>query len=113
MPKFASARALKSAFTGVLKRRMASGDLDVTSFAKQMQTSRSAVRRLLDENNTAITVHTLVRAAEVAGLEISFTVRQKSPAELTNLARKLAVTKSPAQAAVLKKNLVAGFYGRA
>jgi plasmid maintenance system antidote protein VapI len=113
MSNYATARTLKSELAGVLKQRMASGGLDVTSFAKQMQTSRSAVRRLLDANNTAITIHTLARAAEVAGLEISFTVRQKSPAELTGLARQLATAKSPAKAARLKKNLVAGFYGKA
>ncbi len=92
---------------------MASGDIDVSSFAKRMKTSRSAVRRLLDEKNTAITIRTLARAAEVAGLEIVFTVRQKSPAELTGLARQLAAAKSPAKAAQLKKNLIAGFYGQA
>lgn len=113
MPKLSTARVLKHELSGALKQRMASSNLDVSSFAKQMQTSRSAVRRLLDENNTAITIHTLARAAEVAGLEISFTVRQKSPAELTGLARQLATTKSPAKAALLKKNLVAGFYGKA
>jgi len=113
MPKHSTARALKTELAGVLKQRMASGALDVSSFAKQMKTSRSAVRRLLDEKNTAITIHTMARAAEVAGLEISFTVRQKSPAELTGLAQQLAGTKSPAKAARLKKSLLAGFYGQA
>ena len=113
MSKHSTARTLKSELAGALKQRMASSNLDVSSFAKQMQTSRSAVRRLLDEKNTAITIHTLARAAEIAGLEISFTVRQKSPVELTDLARQLAGTKSPAKAARLKKSLVAGFYGQA
>ena len=112
MSKHTTARALKTELAGVLKQRMASGGIDVSSFAKQMQTSRSAVRRLLDEKNTAITIHTLARAAEVAGLEISFTVRQKSPAELTGLARQLAATKSPSKGALLKKKLIAGFYGQ-
>ena len=112
MPKYSTARILKNELAGALKQRMTSSNLDVSSFAKQMKTSRSAVRRLLDEKNTAITITTLARAAEVAGLEISFTVRQKSPAELTGLARQLANTKSPAKAALLKKNLVTGFYGR-
>lgn len=112
MSKHATARALKSELTGALKRRMASGDMDVSSFAKQMQTSRSAVRRLLDEDNTAITIRTLARAAEIAGLEITLTVRQKSPVELTGLARQLAGAKSPAKAVALKKRLAAGFYGQ-
>lgn len=113
MPKYSTALALKSELAGALKQRMASSDIDISGFAKQMKTSRSAVRRLLDTKNTAITIHTLARAAEVAGLEISFTVRQKSPAELTGLAKQLAGTKSPAKAARLKKSLVSGFYGQA
>ena len=113
MVKHSTARTLKSELTTALKQRMASSNLDVSSFAKQMQTSRSAVRRLLDENNTAITIHTLARAAEIAGLEVSITVRQKSPAQLTALARQLVRAKSPVKAARLKKSLVAGFYGRA
>jgi len=91
---------------------MASGNLDVSNFAKRLKTSRSAVRRLLDEKNTAITIRTLARAADAAGLEISFKMREKSPAELTDLARQLAGTKSPAKAGRLKKSLVAGFYGQ-
>jgi plasmid maintenance system antidote protein VapI len=113
MPKYTTARALKTELAGVLKQRMASGDFDVSSFAKRMKTSRSAVRRLLDTKNTAITIRTLARAAEVAGLEITFTLRQKSPVELTDLARQLADTKSASKAARLKKDLVAGFYGQA
>ncbi|HRI81364.1 MAG TPA: hypothetical protein PLF88_02925 [Opitutaceae bacterium] len=112
MPTDATALALKSELTGALKQRIASGDIDVSSFAKQMQTSRSAVRRLLDEENTAITIRTLARAAEIAGLEIKLTVRQKSPAELTGLARQLVGAKSRAKAAALKKRLAAGFYGQ-
>ena len=113
MPKYTTARALKTELAGVLKQRIASGDFDVSSFAKRMNTSRSAVRRLLDSKNTAITIRTLARAAEVAGLEITFTLRQKSPVELTDLARQLADTKSASKAARLKKDLVAGFYGKA
>ena len=113
MPKNASARALKTELAEALRQRMASGDLDVSGFAKRMKTSRSAVRRLLDTENTAITIHPLARAAEVAGLEISFTVRQKSPDELEELGQELAETKSSAKAARLKKNLVEGFYGQA
>jgi plasmid maintenance system antidote protein VapI len=112
MPRYATARSLKSELAGVLKQRMARGGLDISSFAKQMRTSRSAVRRLLDADNTAITIHTLARAAEVAGLEITFTVRQKTPAELTGLARQLTTAKSASKAARLKKDLVAGFYGQ-
>jgi hypothetical protein len=113
MPKYSTARALKNELAGVLRQRMASGEFDVSSFAKRMKTSRSAVRRLLDTKNTAITFRTLARAADAAGLEVSFTVRQKSPAELTDLARQLADAKSQAKAARLKKDLAAGFYGHA
>lgn len=112
MPKHSTARALKTELAGVLKQRMVSGDFDVSSLAKQMKTSRSAVRRLLDTKNTAITFRTLARAADAAGLEISFTVRPKSPVELTELARQLADTESAAKAARLKEDLVAGFYGQ-
>ena len=48
--------------------------LSKSAMARQMDTSRSALDRLLDPNNTAITLHTLERAAQAIGkrLHIEF-----------------------------------------
>ena len=107
-----TALTLKSELSNAVQQRLAGGDIDISSFAKKMNTSRSAVRRILDKNNTGISLQTLARAADVVGLEISFEVRQKSPAELTALARKLASATSPSKSAALRKQLITGFYGK-
>jgi antitoxin HicB len=46
---------------------MAEQNLSKTAMAEQMQTSRAAVDRLLDENNGAATLQTLEKAALVLG----------------------------------------------
>jgi antitoxin HicB len=44
--------------------------LTKTVMAERMNTSRAALNRLLDEKNTSVTLHTLIRAAETIGKKL-------------------------------------------
>ncbi len=57
------ARAIKKVVVALLKK---SGTTQV-ELAEHLHTSRTQVRRLLDPDNTSITLSTLQRAADVAG----------------------------------------------
>jgi antitoxin HicB len=50
-----------------IAKLMAEQNISKTAMAEQMQTSRAAVDRLLDENNGAATLQTLEKAAIVLG----------------------------------------------
>jgi predicted XRE-type DNA-binding protein len=106
-----TALAVKSAVATAIRQQLAGNDLDISKFAKKLKTSRTAVRRILDKKNTAISLRTLVKAADAAGLEFSIGIRKKSPAEIGVLAHKLAGANSRAEATRLRKQLVTGFYG--
>jgi DNA-binding Xre family transcriptional regulator len=47
-----------------------------TVLAKRMKTSRAALDRLLDDENTAVTLQTMGRAAAVLGQELTITLRR-------------------------------------
>ena len=57
------ARAIKKVVVAMLR----SAGMTQVDLAERMQTSRTQVRRLLDPENTSITLSTLQRAADVAG----------------------------------------------
>ena len=69
------ARAIKKVVVGLLE----GAGLTQVELAQRMRTSRTQVRRLLDPDNTSITLATLQRAADVAGhrLVIGFKPVQK------------------------------------
>jgi plasmid maintenance system antidote protein VapI len=46
---------------------MKENNLNKTQMAKKMHTSRSSLNRLLDENDTSLTLTTLIKAAQVLG----------------------------------------------
>ncbi|MDR1305899.1 MAG: helix-turn-helix transcriptional regulator [Verrucomicrobiales bacterium] len=47
-------------------------NLSLSSLARKMQTSRAVVQRLLDRNNTSITLQTMERAARAVGRRWQF-----------------------------------------
>ncbi len=57
------ARAIKKVMVGLLQ----GAGLTQVQLAQRLRTSRTQVRRLLDPDNTSITLTTLQRAADVAG----------------------------------------------
>ena len=49
--------------------------LTKSTMAKRMRTSRAALDRLLDEDNTSVTLQTMGRAAAVLGKELTITLK--------------------------------------
>ncbi len=68
------ATAIKRVIAFQITELMKENNLSKTAMAKQMQTSRSAIDRLLDPQNESVTLQTLERAALVLGkrLQINF-----------------------------------------
>jgi len=68
------ATAIKRVIAFQITELMKEHNLSKTAMAKQMQTSRSAIDRLLDPQNKSVTLQTLERAALVLGkrLQINF-----------------------------------------
>ena len=66
--------AIKRVITHQLEKKMKKAHLSKTELAEKMGTSRSALDRLLDANNTSVTLNTMVKAAHFVGkkLHISF-----------------------------------------
>lgn len=57
--------AIKRVIAWQVKQAMEKKNLSKTEMAKQMNTSRSSLNRLLDPNNTSVTLDTIERAARV------------------------------------------------
>ena len=66
----AEATAVKRVIAYQLARFMEENDLSKTAMAKRMQTSRSALDRLLDPANPSVTLQTMDRAARVLGKKL-------------------------------------------
>ncbi|ETX06237.1 MAG: Fis family transcriptional regulator [Candidatus Entotheonella gemina] len=60
-------QAIKELLAEQIERAMAEQGLTRTAMAARMQTSRAALNRLLDPNNSSVTLHTLQKAAQVVG----------------------------------------------
>ena len=67
------AEAIKRVISWQLKKYLADTGTTKVDLAKQLNTSRASLDRLLDEHNTGVTLHSLAKAAEVMNkrLEIS------------------------------------------
>jgi antitoxin HicB len=66
----AEAAAIKRAIALKIVDLMREKDVPKVSLAKQMRTSRAALDRLLDPENTSVTLATLTRAARALGRRI-------------------------------------------
>ncbi|MEJ2633201.1 MAG: XRE family transcriptional regulator [Acidihalobacter sp.] len=65
-----SARAIKRVIAWQVREAMAAQGLTKTAMAARMHTSRSMLNRLLDEEDTGLTIETLSRAAEAVGYRV-------------------------------------------
>lgn len=65
-----SATAIKRVVARQVEAAMQQKGLTKTEMARRMHTSRAALDRLLDPDNTAVTLSTLQKAAFVVGREI-------------------------------------------
>lgn len=69
----AQAQAIKRVVAWQVSQYLEHENISKTKFAREIKTSRAALDRLLDENNTSVSLNTLSKAAQAMGkkLEIS------------------------------------------
>ena len=72
----AEALAIKRILVVRLEQAMSKRQLSKTDLAKIMHTSRAALNRLLDQNNTSVTLHTIVKAAKCLDQKITISLQR-------------------------------------
>lgn len=68
-------RAIKRVIAFQLSQAMKEQDLNKSALAKRMHTSRSQVDRVLDPENTGVTLEALMNAAKAIGRELAIELR--------------------------------------
>jgi transcriptional antiterminator len=63
--------ALKRVIAYALKQKMKDDNISVNHLAKELETSRTAICRILDPENTSITLSTIVKVAKYLGKGIT------------------------------------------
>jgi predicted XRE-type DNA-binding protein len=71
--------AIKRVLAWQLKQEMRAQRLSKAGLARLMETSRPQVDRLLDPDNTGVTLHTLHRAAAVLGKQLTIGLDDADP----------------------------------
>jgi len=66
--------AIKRQISRSLRSRLKQKGATVASLARDTGTSRTAIRRVLDDQNTSITLHTIVRTANSLGYRLRLTM---------------------------------------
>lgn len=102
----------KRTLATAVRRKMAADNLSVAAMARMTKTGRNAVKRLLDERNTAISLKTMAKAASALDLEIKLSVRPLPVAKLDLIAKKIVEAPTAAEAEQWKDRFVEGFYGK-
>jgi hypothetical protein len=69
------ATAIKFKIARELEKAMSERKLTKAEIAKQLKTSRTGVDRLLDPDNTSITLNTMAKVAHLLGKRIEFALR--------------------------------------
>jgi hypothetical protein len=65
-----NAGAIKQVLAWQIERSMKEQKISKTAMAKRMKTSRAAIDRLLDPENSAVTLHTLLSVAQCIGKQL-------------------------------------------
>jgi len=73
------AMAAKKVLAMDVERRMKKLGLTTTSLANRMGTSRSQVHRILNEDDTGVTLRVLLRLAEVLGMKLQIGLEPSDP----------------------------------
>jgi hypothetical protein len=71
----ATATAMKRVLVWQLTQAMTKQKITKSDLAKRMKTSRAALDRLLDADNTSVTLSTMGRAAAALGKELSISLK--------------------------------------
>jgi antitoxin HicB len=91
--------AQKKAFVVAAEQRMAALKMSKNTLSKRMGTSRPAVDRLLDPNNTSLTFASLNRATQALGLDFSLAFFESKPRKKPQAAKKKPPTRKGRSAA--------------
>ncbi len=99
--------AIKRQISRSLRSRLKQRGATMASLARDTGTSRAAIRRVLDDQNTSITLHTIVRTAKSLAFQVRLTMeptiekveRVATPQAVEPLMRKLgrALDRLPAR----------------
>jgi DNA-binding Xre family transcriptional regulator len=73
----AESAAIKRALAWQFEQAMAEQRKSKRAMARELKTSRSQLDRLLDPENTAVSLETITRAATVLGKQVVFEIRDK------------------------------------
>ena len=68
--------AMKRVLAWQIAQQMKKRRVTKSAMAKRMKTSRAALDRLLDAQNTSVTLQTMGRAAAALGLELKITLKE-------------------------------------
>ena len=68
-------QALKEILADQITAAMQNEGLNKAAMARRMKTSRQALDRLLDPENTGVTLHTMQRAAHAVGRKLTLELR--------------------------------------
>ena len=79
--------AIKRVLAWQFEEAMKKQEKTKRALAKELKTSRSQVDRLLDPNNTGVSIETIARAADALGKELVFELRDR-PVKATAPRRK-------------------------
>lgn len=66
--------AIKKIITRLLQEKIDNHEITKTKLAEQLGTSRAALERILDPNNTSITLSSLAKAADYTGKSFEFRI---------------------------------------
>ncbi len=89
------AAALKKVIAEALAQAMKRHHLSVSRLANRLGTSRAAVNRVLDQNNTSITLSTLTRTASALGCQVNLEI---APVDAEHRFQSMAAKGSPRRA---------------
>ena len=67
--------AIKFKISHELEKAMSQGKITKADMAKRLKTSRTGFERLLDPDNTSITLNTMTKVARLLGKRIDFSLR--------------------------------------
>ena len=100
----------KRSLIAAIEQKMREENLSIADLAERMRTGPNSVRRILDAQNTDITVRSMSRAVQALGLKIKLVAEPMSPQELGKLAHQLAGNEDPHESTGLADQIIKGFY---
>jgi transcriptional regulator with XRE-family HTH domain len=102
---------MKRSLATAIRERMAAENLNITTFARKTKTGRNSIRRILNSNNTSITLNSIGKAAEALDLDFTLSAKVLTPEQLGELADRLD-SADILEKASLGEEFVAGFHGK-